>query len=145
MSQPSLNYSAFVAQFPAFSSLTQSTVENAWAEALATVTSQITTLTGDPATDAMNAIRLNYATAHLLALFAGENGNAPTGIVGRVDDATQGSVHVHADMGVTSQSSAWWMQTSYGARFWQLTEPLRRFQYVAYQRPNPGVIPWRTR
>lgn len=145
MAQPQLDYSAFVTQFPAFAALPEATLTSAYAETLATLSSVITTITGNPATDAMNAMRLNYATAHLLALFSGEDGNSPSALVGRIDDATQGAVHVHADMGPTTASMAWWNQTRYGARFLALTEPLRRFQYVQYIRPNQGTIQWRAR
>ncbi len=145
MGQQSLDYAVFIAQFIAFASLTQAQITAAYAEALATLSSQITNLTGDPAIDQINAIRMNYATAHLLAILYGENGNPPSGIVGRVDDATQGSVHVHADMGTMGQGAVWWNQTVYGARFWALTEPLRRLSYVPQVRNQTGMIRWRTR
>lgn len=76
--------------------------------------------------------RLLYmVTAHIAALLQGENGKPPSGIVGRVDKASEGSVSVSAayvnDM---SMSEAYFSQTSYGAMFWTATTGYRAFHYV---------------
>lgn len=55
---------------------------------------------------------------------------AQGGLVGRISSATEGSVSVSADYGGTPDS-AWYLQTPYGATFWQLTAKYRRFRYVA--------------
>lgn len=89
---------------------------------------------------------LYLLTAHIGYLDAprDQNGN-PTGqggsvsqIVGRITSASQGSVSVSADMksGGTF-SEAYYMQTKYGADYWELTKAIRTFQYFA----TPTVVP----
>lgn len=74
---------------------------------------------------------LYLLTAHLTALAQGAGGSSPSGIVGRVNDATEGSVSVSAEYAsVISQSMAYFIQTQYGALFWQLTSPYRTMRYV---------------
>lgn len=85
---------------------------------------------------------LYLLTSHIAWLNAPRdaNGNpAATGqpaspIVGRIDQATEGSVSVHADMGdanAGSPSQAWYMQTKYGAEYWAATAGVRTGHYVA--------------
>jgi hypothetical protein len=76
------------------------------------------------------ALYLNMLVAHLAALNFGENGQAPSGLVGRINSASEGSVSVSAEMGPPSGSSAWFMQTRYGAAYWQATAAFRTFQYL---------------
>jgi hypothetical protein len=80
-------------------------------------------------------VLLNMLTAHITALNSGVNGNAASELVGRISSASQGSVSVSTDMGPTSESSAWYMQTKYGAAYWQATAPYRTAMYV------PGASP----
>lgn len=80
-------------------------------------------------------VLLNMLTAHIAALNSGVNGNAPSGLVGRISSASQGSVSVSADMGPTTNSEAWYQQTKYGAAYWQATAPYRTAIYV------PGASP----
>lgn len=77
---------------------------------------------------------LNLLVAHLATLFAGANGQPPAGIVGRVNTATEGSVSVGAEYASNiPQSMAFYVQTQYGALYWQLTSRYRTMQY----RPAP--------
>lgn len=82
---------------------------------------------------------LNYAVAHLASLGgyplpSGSTIPAPSGIVGRVSSATEGSVSVSSDYGQVRENEAWWLQSQYGAIFWQLTRALRTMRYVAAPR-----------
>jgi len=84
-----------------------------------------------PVTDlAKRSLLLNMLVAHVAALNAGVNGQTASPLVGRVNSATEGSVSVTTDMGVVSGSAAWFMQTKYGAAYWQATVNLRSFRYV---------------
>lgn len=65
-------------------------------------------------------------TAHLAQLFNGPDGTGSSGIVGRISSATEGSVTVATEMESTL-SSAWFVQTPYGAAFWQATAAYRSF------------------
>jgi hypothetical protein len=79
---------------------------------------------------------LNMITAHIAALYSGVNGATPSNLVGRIADATEGSVHVAADMGVPATGTqAWFQQTTYGASVWAALAPYRRGRYV----PAPFV------
>jgi hypothetical protein len=63
-------------------------------------------------------------------------------LVGRIDQATEGSVSVHADMGdanAGSPSQAWYMQTEWGATFWAMTAGMRTA--VAVSQPTIVVQP----
>lgn len=72
-------------------------------------------------------------TAHIAALNGGVNGQAASPLVGRVNSATEGSVSVQTDMGAVPFSAAWFMQTKYGAAFWQASAPFRSMLYVPGQ------------
>lgn len=75
---------------------------------------------------------LYMLTAHIAQLLQGANGAAPSGIVGRVDKAQEGSVSVSAGYAsVMSMSAAYFTQTPYGAMFWQATAAFRSFRYIA--------------
>lgn len=76
--------------------------------------------------------RLLYlVTAHIAALLQGQNGQPPSGIVGRIDKAAEGTVSVSAAY-VTemSMSEAYFAQTQYGAMFWTATAGFRAMHYV---------------
>lgn len=94
---------------------------------------------------------LYLLTSHIAWLNAPRdaNGNpAATGapaspLVGRIDQATEGSVSVHADMGdanAGSPSQAWYMQTKYGAEYWAATAAVRTAHYVALPTIVPGPV-----
>lgn len=73
---------------------------------------------------------LYLLTAHITALKDGQNGQPPSGIVGRVDKATEGSVSVSADMGTMVYGQAYYMQTQWGALYWQSTARFRTMVYI---------------
>lgn len=80
------------------------------------------------------AIRLQYLNmlvAHLAKLFSTIGGVAPSGLIGRVTSATEGSVTVKvAEMSATSDLAFFFEQTPYGLNFWVATAAYRTFQYI---------------
>lgn len=74
---------------------------------------------------------LYLLTAHLTFMFTpcGANNNQPSGLVGRVSSASEGSVSVSADF-PASPNASWFLQTKYGALFWQATASLRTMRYT---------------
>lgn len=83
---------------------------------------------------------LNMLTAHIAQLNAPLGGNPSEQTVGRVSNASQGSVSVALDMGdanAGSPSQAWYMQTKYGAAFFAATSNFRTFRYAA----RPTLVP----
>jgi len=74
-------------------------------------------------------------TAHIAFLSGALTPGGTPGLVGRISSATEGSVSVSTEM-PTTPSSAWFMQTQWGAMFWQSTLSLRSFRY----RARPTVV-----
>jgi hypothetical protein len=73
---------------------------------------------------------LNLLTAHILQLTYGSDpSSGPPGIVGRINSASEGSVSVGADYPATA-NSAWFLQTPFGAMFWQATAAYRMTRYL---------------
>ena len=89
---------------------------------------------------------LYLLTAHLTKLTLGTNDGTnsekATGLVGRVEVAKEGSVHVRADMGPATASGAWYNQTQYGATYWAATVKYRTMRYMPGYRPMPGLFRW---
>lgn len=83
---------------------------------------------------------LNLVTAHIAALFgASTSGGQPSGLVGRINSATEGSVSVQAAYSNNiSEQMAWFVQTKYGALYWTATAPFRTMRYVPNK--NRGVV-----
>jgi Protein of unknown function (DUF4054) len=80
-------------------------------------------------------ILLHMLTAHIAALRAPmpqpDGSSQPSSpIVGRIFDATQGSVSVQTEMkGPEPGGQAWYVQTKYGAQYWQMTAQFRVGRY----------------
>lgn len=87
---------------------------------------------------AQRGVLLNMLVAHIAQLNAGSTTQPASPLVGRVNTATEGSVSVGADMGVVPFTAAWFLQTKYGASFWQATARYRTMQYVS-GRSYPGA------
>lgn len=79
---------------------------------------------------------LNMVTAHIAALNAPLNGNPSSPLVGRISNATEGSVTVAAELNLEPGSSQWFAQSKYGLAFWQATRRYRSARYVAV----PGQV-----
>lgn len=106
---------------------------------------------GNPANRDAGAMSdlLYMLTSHIAWLSAprDNNGNPaatgkpPSPIVGRINTASEGSVSVGAEWnGSGSPSEAYFLQTRYGAEFWQATTKYRRGFYVAHPTFVPTAI-----
>lgn len=84
---------------------------------------------------AIRAVYLNMLVAHIAAINSGVDGKGPTGLVGRVASASEGSVSVSTGEVPVTGTSWWYLQTPYGAAYWQATAPYRTIRYV------PGASP----
>lgn len=76
--------------------------------------------------------------AHMLTLYGtgplagGAAGTGPSGAVGRVSTATEGSVSSSMEYhAAASATEAWFNQTQYGAMYWVMTARWRSMRYVA--------------
>lgn len=132
MAVVSFDIAAFRARYPEFQAVNDALLEQYFIEA----TIYLNNTDASPVTDAdQRSILLNMLVAHIAQLNLIVNGKVANPLVGRIDSASEGSVSVHADMGTVSAAAAWFMQTKYGAAYWQATAPFRSFRYV------PGASP----
>lgn len=80
-------------------------------------------------------ILLYMIVAHLATLQA--QVDAGNMLVGRLSSASEGSVSISSEYGTLGNSEKWWIQTPYGAKFWQLTAMYRTSVYVVTNFPMP--------
>lgn len=135
---------AFIARFPEFTTVN--------ADALTAYFNESTLVLDNTDASIVQQVEqrtplLWLLTAHLAALYSGVNGQAPAQLVGRINNASEGSVSVATDYGTQPATAAFYLQTKYGAEYWQMTASIRAMQYVpgfpqAHPYPLPGVR-WR--
>ena len=85
-----------------------------------------------PVCDAATAsLLLNMLTAHIAFLNAANlSGTAAPNIVGRISNASEGSVSVGTDNQYPPGSPQWFQQTKYGAAWWQATAQYRTWRGI---------------
>lgn len=120
------NPTTFKARYPEFSTVDNTLLGSYFTESTLILNNTEGSIVADVA---QRALLLNMLTAHLAALYSGISGQSPSGIVGRINQATEGSVSVGADMGPVYNSQAWFIQTKYGAQYWAATAQYRMMQY----------------
>ncbi|HCS1854801.1 TPA: DUF4054 domain-containing protein [Shigella dysenteriae] len=129
----------FVSLYPEFSTVTP--------ELLTAVFNQATALYQDntddsPVTDLKEREQLLFLlVAHLCALRGLGNGrDGQAGLVGRITSASEGSVSVSVDNSGSNDASWWYLQTPWGADYWQATAPYGSMQYHSGGAPSryPG-------
>lgn len=128
------NYPEWAAQYPEFAYVTQPQAQSYFNRTCLLVDNT----PQSPVTDLFQrTVLLNMATAHTAALFSAQNGQAPRGLVGRISNASEGSVSVQAAYTEpTSDLQAYWNQTPYGAQYWAATLKYRTGFFV----PPPAGI-----
>lgn len=123
---------AFRARYPEFDTVSDALLNAYFIEATVYLNNTDTS----PVSDVnQRAVFLNMLVAHLAAMDSGVGGQASSGLVGRVTSASEGSVSVSVDAGPSSSASWWYLQTPYGAAFWQATLSYRTIRYL------PGASP----
>ncbi|MGG6193053.1 DUF4054 domain-containing protein [Pantoea allii] len=123
----------FRARYPEFASVSDELLQAYFTEA----TVYLNNTDSSPVTDVdQRAVFLNMLVAHLAAINSGVGGQAASGLVGRVTSASEGSVSVSVEAGPSSAASWWYMQTPYGAQFWQATLPYRTIRYLPGGSPS---------
>ncbi|WP_164781655.1 DUF4054 domain-containing protein [Mesorhizobium sp. M7A.F.Ca.MR.148.00.0.0] len=131
------DYASFIAIYPQFATLSQPQVLQG---ALPIAELYCRNDGGGPVTKAeTQTMLLNLMVAHICQITYGANGQAPAGIVGRVSNASEGSVSVAAEFPMTP-NNAWFMQTPFGAAFWQATAAYRTMRYIPG--PRRTFNPW---
>lgn len=123
---------AFRERYPEFNAVSDSLLNAYFVEATVYLNNTDCSPVVDPT---IRSVYLNMLVAHLAALNSGAGGQAASGLVGRIASASEGSVSVSTGDVPTSSSSWWYLQTPYGAAYWQATAAYRTIQYV------PGASP----
>lgn len=129
------NPESFKTDYPAFTTVSDGALTGNFNLATLQLNNSYWSIVQDEPTRAQ---LLNLLTAHITALLNGVNGQAPTGLVGRVSGATQGSVSVQTEFKTDSEAAAFYAQTQWGALFWQLTVPYRTARYIPACDPQYG-------
>lgn len=130
---------AFKSAFPAFSTVPDSALTFNFNLATIQLNNSYGSIVQDEPTRAQ---LLNLVTAHITAILNGINGQAPTGTVGRVANATEGSVSVQLDFRTDSEAASFYAQSPWGALFWKLTAFYRSFQYASPANRNVSWDAW---
>lgn len=129
------DYAGWAARYPEFSSVSQATAQAYFNEAQLYMDNTGSSPVADDSVGGQRSMLLNMVTAHIAALNSGVNGQAPSSLVGRISNASEGSVSVAAQMDVSAGSAQWFAQTKYGIAFWQATTQFRMMLYA------PGPVP----
>jgi len=126
------NVDVFKERYPEFAGISDGLLKSYFAEA----TIFLNNTDSSPVTDVdIREVYLNMLVAHIAALNSDVYQRLSSGLVGRISSASEGSVSVSVDAGSSSPDSWWYLQTSYGAEYWQATSPYRKMVY------RPGYSP----
>ena len=83
---------------------------------------------------------LNALTAHFAKLLATPlNATQASDLVGRISDASEGSVSVRAQNDYPPGTAQWFQQTKYGSAYWQMAAQFRTMRY-APRRARGGPV-----
>lgn len=130
----------FVAAWPEFTGIASAAAQNQFNLAQLILNNTCKSVIQD-ANERMTLLYL--LTAHLVFLNCGTNDGAgnvtpPYSVVGRIASATEGTVTAGVEYSSqVSESEAFFIQTKYGAQFWQMILPYRSFTYT----PPPASGP----
>ncbi len=131
------DYNAWVLRYPEFASV---------AQPLATLYFDEATIYhrndgGGPVEDTtVQSTLLNMLTAHIAARYATSNNKPASPLVGRINNATEGSVTVATDLTVPAGTAQWFAQSKYGLDYWAASAPYRTMRYLRGPRRNFGPI-----
>lgn len=125
--QVTFDYNAWLLSYPQFSTLTS---EQVVGSILPIAEIYCRNDGGGPVTLATTqTVLLNMMVAHIAQLMYGADGGGASGLVGRISNASEGSVSVGTDF-PTTPNNAWFFQTPFGAMFWQATAAYRTMRYI---------------
>jgi hypothetical protein len=127
----SFNAAAFTQAFPAFATIPAVVLNNNFNLATLQLDNSCNSVVQDVG---IRTSLFNLLVAHITALLNGINGEPPNGTVGRVGNATQGSVSATFDYVSESESASYYAQTPWGAQFWASTVSYRNGRYI----PGPA-------
>lgn len=130
------SYDAWIARYPEFDPSNANSVQPVTSGTAQAYFNEATLYQANngagPVCDATQALTLlNQLTAHIASLNAANvNGTAAPNLVGRISNASEGSVSVATENDYPPGSAQWFQQTKYGAAWWQATAGFRTFRNV---------------
>lgn len=134
------DYSVWAARYPELASSVSSTLAGIYFnEATLYLDNSDTSIVTDIT---VRATLLNMLTAHIAALNAVLNGQASSPIVGRISNASEGSVSVQTQNDYPPGTVQWYQQTKYGAAYWGASARYRTARYVPTCAYTPGSQIW---
>jgi len=118
---------AFKARYPEFSAVSNQTLQFCFDEAGLYLSNE----NNSPVQNVTRrAVLLNMLTAHIAFIGGKLSADGMPRPVGRTSNASEGSVSAGFEY-LTPGTYAWFVQSQYGAAFWQATSALRGFRYRA--------------
>ena len=129
------DYNTWQLRYPEFKSVNSDLAQMYFDEATLYFKNDGSGPCGDPVRQLMY---LNMLTAHIAKLNAIVNGQAPSGLVGQITDASEGSVSVTVKPLSERPEDAWYNQTTYGAAFRRATAGYRLGHYRPFKRHIPS-------
>ena len=118
---------AFKVRYPEFTSVSDPMLTACFTEA----TLYLSNADNSPVQDIpRRTLFLNMLTAHIAWIGGRLNADNMPKPVGRISNAGEGSVSAGFEY-LAPGTQAWFVQSQYGAAFWQATSLLRSFRYVA--------------
>ena len=125
--QVSFNYPQWIVRYPEFNYLSLLIVQEYFNEA----TLYHRNDGGGPVNDAnQQSLLLNMLTAHIAKLNAPlRTGQPAPDTVGRVSNASEGSVSVALEFSSTAEAAQWYNQTKYGAAYWAAIRAFRTMRW----------------
>ena len=130
---------AFIAAFPSFATVPGAQLTANFNFACLQLNNTLTSSVRDEPTRAQ---LLNLLVAHITALLNGVNGQPPAGTVGRIANATQGSVSAQMQFDTKTFSEAYYAQTPWGVQYWQSTVAYRTARYIKPWCGIASMSPW---
>lgn len=119
------NAATFKARYPEFASVADATLGAYFTEA----GFYLSNANNSPVQNVdRRALLLNMITAHIAFINGALSADGQPRPVGRVSQAGEGSVSAGFEYG-TPGTKEWFVQSQYGAAFWQATTALRGFRY----------------
>lgn len=126
------DYSAWAARYPELAaSVPQTRAQTFFNEAGLYCDNTASSRVTDDTPGGQRAMLLNMVVAHIAALNAPAGGNPASPLVGRISNATEGSVSVQTQNDYPPGTVQWWQQTKYGAAFWAASAQFRGMRYYA--------------
>lgn len=140
MSTISFDPAAFIVVYPEFTSVDPARLTNMFNIAEGSL---LDNSNNSPVMDSNYRLQLFYLlVGHLLLIFGAADPTAPNNAPpGRISSATQGTVSSNFEYIIPNGSSmaAWYLQTKYGAMYWNSTAFFRSARYYAAGSSGVGV------